>query len=310
MSTDNKYRLVTRADFDGIVAGGLLMELDMISEVIFAEPKSVQDGLVEISANDITTNLPYSERVHLCFDHHISELERVGTRENYIISPDAPSAARVVFDYFGGKGRFPGISEELMDAVDKADSAGYSEEDILAPERWTLLNFLLDPRTGLSRFEHFEIGHEEFMKDMMVYCRHHPIDEILHIPDVEQRLHVFLEHEEYAELQLKRCASIDGKIVVADLRGEETIYACNRFLIYGLFPAAQVSIHIFPGDDETKTLFAVGKSILNRASKANIGLLMLEQGGGGHAAVGTCQVGNDQVDDVLMHLIERINADS
>ena len=110
-------------------------------------------------------------------------------------------------------------------------------------------------------------------------------------------------------MQLKRCASIDGNIVVADMRGEDPIYACNRFMLYGLFPAAQVSIHIFPGDDDTKTLFAVGKSILNRASNANIGLLMLEQGGGGHAAVGTCQVNNDQVDEILMHLIERINAD-
>lgn len=308
--SEQKYRLVTRADFDGVVAGGLLIERDMISdEVVFAEPRDVQQGKIEITGNDVTTNLPYIEGVHLCFDHHLSETVRVNGNHNHIIDPNAPSAARVVYEYYGGELAFPKISTEMMDAVDKADSAQYSESEILAPEGWTILNFLLDPRTGLSRVEDFDLPHEQFMKDMMVYCRHHPLDEIMQIPDVEQRLHVFQEHEEYAELQLKRCASIDGNIVISDLRGEEIIYACNRFLIYGLFPSAQVSIHILPGDDETKTLFAVGKSILNKSSKSNIGLLMLEHDGGGHKAVGTCQVNNAQVDDVLMQLIERINAD-
>ena len=308
--SEQKFRLVARADFDGVVAGGLLIERDMINdEILFAEPREVQQGQINITGNDVTTNLPYVEGVHMCFDHHLSETVRVKKQRNHIIDPNAPSAARVVYDYFGGELAFPKISTEMMAAVDKADSAQYVESEILAPEGWTILNFLLDPRTGLSRIENFDISHEQLMKDMMVYCRHHPIEEILQIPDVEQRLHIFLEHEEYAELQLKRCASIDGNIVIADMRGEDDIYVCNRFLIYGLFPAAQVSIHIFPGDDETKTLFAVGKSILNKSSKSNIGLLMLEQGGGGHESVGTCQVTNDKVDEVLMHLIERINAD-
>ena len=285
--SEQKFRLVARADFDGVVAGGLLIERDMINdEILFAEPREVQQGQINITGNDVTTNLPYVEGVHMCFDHHLSETVRVKKQRNHIIDPNAPSAARVVYDYFGGELAFPKISTEMMAAVDKADSAQYVESEILAPEGWTILNFLLDPRTGLSR-----------------------IEEISQIPDVEQRLHIFLEHEEYAELQLKRCASIDGNIVIADMRGEDDIYVCNRFLIYGLFPAAQVSIHIFPGDDETKTLFAVGKSILNKSSKSNIGLLMLEQGGGGHEGVGTCQVTNDKVDEVLMHLIERINAD-
>lgn len=285
--SEQKFRLVARADFDGVVAGGLLIERDMINdEILFAEPREVQQGQINITGNDVTTNLPYVEGVHMCFDHHLSETVRVKKQRNHTIDPNAPSAARVVYDYFGGELAFPKISTEMMAAVDKADSAQYVESEILAPEGWTILNFLLDPRTGLSR-----------------------IEEISQIPDVEQRLHIFLEHEEYAELQLKRCASIDGNIVIADMRGEDDIYVCNRFLIYGLFPAAQVSIHIFPGDDETKTLFAVGKSILNKSSKSNIGLLMLEQGGGGHESVGTCQVTNDKVDEVLMHLIERINAD-
>jgi len=307
MSEDKKYRLVTRADFDGVVAGGLMIEMGLIDDVIFAEPKAMQDGLIKITPNDITTNLPYVEGVHLCFDHHISETERVGQRDNHIIDPNAPSAARVVYNHFGGKDKFPSIPDELMEAVDKADSAQYSEEDILAPEPWTLLNYILDPRTGLARFEHFEISHEQLMKDMMVYVRHHPVEEILTIPDVEERTHLYLEHEEKFELQLRDCSVVHGKAVVVDLRKEETIYAGNRFTIYAIYPDINVSIQLTNTTDGQKTIMAVGKSILDRTNQANIGSIMLEYGGGGHANAGTCQIETDRAEEVLAELIKRLN---
>ncbi len=308
--SDNKYRLITRADFDGVVSGGLLIELDMISEILFVEPKDMQDGKIAVTANDITTNLPYVEGVHLCFDHHLSETIRVGEKENLIIDPNKPSAARVVYEHFGGKEAFPNVSTELMEAVDKADSAAYSEEDILAPGPWTLLNFMLDPRTGLSRFAEFNISNEQLMKDMMVYCRHHPVEEILKIPDVEERLHVYEFNEEFAELQIMRCATVHNKLVIVDLRNEEILYPGNRFTVYAVFPACNISIQVLPHvTDSNLTVLATGKSILNRTSKTNIGALMLEYGGGGHDAAGTCRVANADVDKVLKELIQRINAD-
>ncbi len=308
--SDKKYRLITRADFDGVVAGGLLIELDMVGDILFAEPKDMQDGKIAVTANDITTNLPYVEGVHLCFDHHLSETIRVGDKPNLIIDPDKPSAARVVYEYFGGKEAFPDVSTELMDAVDKADSADYSEEDILAPGPWTLLNFMLDPRTGLSRFAEFSISNEQLMKDMMVYCRHHPVEEILKIPDVEERLHVYELNEEFAELQIRRCATVHANLVIVDLRDEQVIYPGNRFTVYAAFPASNISIQVLPhGDDETVTVLATGKSILDRSSKTNIGALMLEYGGGGHDAAGTCRAPNADVDRVLGELIQRINAE-
>jgi len=307
MSEDKKYRLVTRADFDGVVAGGLMIEMGLIDDVVFAEPKAMQDGLVKITSNDITTNLPYVEGVHLCFDHHISETERVDNHDNHIIDPNAPSAARVVFNHFGGKDKFPSIPDELMDAVDRADSAQYTEEDILAPEPWTLLNFILDPRTGLSRYEHFEISHEQLMKDMMVYVRHHPVEEILTIPDVEERLHLYLEHEEKFELQLRECSTVHDSVVVVDLRGVDLIFAGNRFTIYAIYPECNVSIQLTTKDDGKTTVMAVGKSILDRTNTANIGSIMLEYGGGGHANAGTCQVPTEKAEDILADLVKRLN---
>ncbi len=304
-----KYRLVTRADFDGVVAGGLLIELDIIDDIAFAEPKQMQHGEIEITGNDITTNLPYVEGVHLCFDHHSSETIRVGEHDNHIIDPDAPSAARVVYNHFGGKETFPNISDDLLEAVDKADSARYTEEDILAPDPWTLLNFIMDPRTGLSRFKHFSISNDQLMSDMMIYCRHHPIEDILTIPDVEERLHLYMEHEEPAEMQIRRRSTVFGNIVVTDLRGEETIFACNRFTVYAHFPEVNISMQLLPSTDGERTVIAVGKSILNRTSKTNIGALMLEYGGGGHDAAGTCQIATDKADGVIEELMARIRAD-
>ncbi|MBC8267796.1 MAG: exopolyphosphatase [Rhodospirillaceae bacterium] len=308
--SDKKYRLITRADFDGVVSGGLLIELDMINDILFVEPKDMQDGKIAVTENDITTNLPYVEGVHMCFDHHLSETIRVGEKENLIIDPDKPSAARVVYEHFGGQAKFPGISTELMDAVDQADSADYTEEDILAPGPWTLLNFMLDPRTGLSKFADFSISNEQLMKDMMQYCRHHPVEEILKIPDVEERMHIYEYNEEFAELQIRRCATVYSNLVVVDLRDEEILYPGNRFTVYAVFPACNISIQVLPhADDSSLTVLATGKSILNRTSKTNIGALMLDYGGGGHNAAGTCRVPNADVERVLGELIERINAD-
>jgi len=308
--SDQKYRLITRADFDGVVSGGLLLELGMIEEIVFAEPKDMQDGKIAVTSNDITTNLPFVDGVHMCFDHHLSETVRVGDKENLVIDPDMPSAARVVYEHFGGAKTFPSIPIELMDAVDQADSADYTEEDIFAPGPWTTLNFILDPRTGLDRFADFAISNDQLMKDMMVYVRHHPIEDILKIPDVEERLHVYEFNEEFAELQIKRCATVHSKLVVVDLRNEETLYPGNRFTVYATFPACNISIQVLPhAQDSLRTVLATGKSILDRSSKTDVGSLMLEYGGGGHESAGTCQVANEDVDRVLKELIQKINAD-
>lgn len=307
--SEQKYRLVTRADFDGVVSGTLLLELDMIDDIVFAEPKEVQDGDFEVTSRDILTNLPYVSGAHMCLDHHASEVERVGANDNLVMNPDAPSAARVVYDHFGGAETFPLISTEMLYAVDKADSAQYSEEEILAPDPWTLLNFVLDPRTGLDRFADFDISHEQFMKDMMVYCRHHPVDEILKIPDVEERLHLYTKHEELFERQLNKCSTVHDNLVVFDLRKEEDLFAGNRFMIYAIFPQCNISLQVIPEIEPGKSLLAVGKSLLDRSSKTNVGSLMLKYGGGGHKQVGTCRIENDKVDQVIEELVQQITAD-
>jgi nanoRNase/pAp phosphatase (c-di-AMP/oligoRNAs hydrolase) len=306
--SDAAFRLVTRSDFDGLVCALLLKELDMVDDILFVHPKDVQDGKVDISDRDITTNLPYDPRAHLVFDHHLSEtLRNAGGRSNHVIDPDAPSAARVVYDYFGGAARFPMVGLDLMAAVDQADSAQYSIEEILHPQRWGLLNFLMDARTGLGRFREFRVSNYQLMMQLIDFCRSHTVEQILELPDVRERVELYFAQQADFRTQLLRCSTVHGDVVVLDLRDEPVIFAGNRFMIYAMFPDATVSVHMLWGKAQQNSVLAVGKSIINRSSAANIGQLMLGYGGGGHAAAGTCQVSHMRAEAVLTEIIGAVN---
>ncbi len=300
----SQYRLVTRSDFDGLVCAVLLKKIDMVGDILFVHPKDVQDGRVELTKNDITTNLPYSPYVHMCFDHHLSETMRAtGQSANHVIKADAPSAARVVYEHFGGKERFPDIGDDMMIAVDKSDTANFTIEEILEPTDWVLLSYLMDPRTGLGRFRNFRISNYELMMKMIELCGSGmTVKEIVEDPDVQERVELYYEHQEKAKEQLKSISKIHGNLIELDLRDVDPIWATNRFTLYALFPQCNISAHIMWGLQKKNVVFAVGKSIVNRSSSVNIGEIMLSYGGGGHLNAGTCQVPTDHAEDTQTEL--------
>ena len=306
------YRLITRSDMDGLVCAVLLQELGLIAEIEFVHPKDMQDGKIEVTNRDITTNLPYVPGVFVAFDHHESEVKRLGgQRPDHMIDSSAPSAARVVFDYFGGQDRFPKISDAMMQAVDKADAAQFTREDVLNPQGWELLSFLMDARTGLGRFREFRISNYQLMMELIKYCRVEPdIEQLLKLPDVAERVDLFNSHHKKFEEQVKRCTTVHGPLAILDLRDEETIYAGNRFLVYALFPETNISCHVLWGKAKQNTVFAFGKSIFDRTNSTHVGELMLRYGGGGHAAAGTCQIETSQAEQALCELMATIQADA
>lgn len=306
-----KKRLVTRSDFDGLVCAMLLKELNIIDDIKFVHPKDVQDGKVELTENDITTNLPFDPRVGLAFDHHESEMLRNDPEKfggKYYIEPHARSAARVVYNYYGGAGTFKNVTEEIMTAVDKGDSADYTLDEILDPKGWVLINYLMDPRTGLGRFHDFRISNYDLMMELIDYCIGHTIDEILELPDVKERVDLYFEQSDLFKEQLKRIAKVHDKVVVLDLRNEEVIHAGNRFMIYALYPETEISVHVAWGFKKQNTAVMIGKSIVNKASDFDIGALCLKYGGGGHKNAGTCQLENDEVDEKLPEIIKELNS--
>ena len=281
-----KKRLVTRSDFDGLVCAMLLKELDLIEEIKFVHPKDVQDGKIDISENDITTNLPFDPRVGLAFDHHESELIRnkVDAYEGrYIIDGNAKSAARVVYDYYGGAKVFTRVSD------------------------WVLMNFLMDARTGLGRFHNFRISNYNLMMELIDYCVDHSIKDVLELPDVKERTEMYFEQQELFKAQLKEITKIHDKVAVIDLRDQEVIYTGNRFMVYAMYPEVEISVHVAWGFKKQNTAVMIGKSIVNRNSNFDIGALCLSYGGGGHKNAGTCQLDNDTVDAELPIIIDKLN---
>lgn len=269
-SETNRFRLVTRSDFDGLVCAVLLKHLDMIDEILFVHPKDMQDGKTGVSDRDITTTLPFVPGVHLAFDHHLSEtIRNTGERSNHIIHPEAASAACLVYDYFGGAGAFPASWFDMMAAVDKGDAARFSEQEVLDPHGWDLLNFPMDARTGLGRFRDFRISNYNLMMDLINYCKNHTIEQIMNLPDVKERMDLYVKHSQKCKDQIRRCGVVHKNLVVLDLRQEETIFAGNRFIIYAMDPQTNISIHVLWGLRNQNTVFATGKSVLNRTSNTN-----------------------------------------
>ena len=307
-ASETKYRLLTRSDMDGLVCAVLLKELGILGEIVFHHPKDVQDGKVEVGPHDILTNLPYVPGCALCFDHHASEaLRNEGqATPNYVLQPNAKSAARVVYDYYGGKAKFPRVSDAMMAAVDKADSAGFSREDVLAPKGWELLSFLMDARTGLGRFRDFRVSNYQLMMMLIDCCRDLAIEDILALPDVRERVELYFEQEKAFNAQLARVAVVHDNLVVLDLRGEETIHAGNRFMIYAQFPQCDLSMHVMWGRERMNTVYTVGKSIFGGRNKIEVGDLMLRHGGGGHSAAGTCQGPNETAEVLKQTLIQQL----
>ncbi len=308
--SSGKFRLITRSDFDGLVSAVLLKHLDLVDDILFVHPKDMQDGKIEVTERDISTNLPYVSQVHIAFDHHMSETKRNESKlNNHVIDADAPSAARVVWQYYGGHRSFPESWDGMMEAVDKGDSAQFNMDEVINPENWDLLNFIMDARTGLGRFRDFRISNYQLMMELIDLCRTTSIEDIMQQSDVKERTTLYLEQQELFKAQVERCSTVHKNLVVLDLRNEEIIYAGNRFLIYALFPQCNISIHQMWGFQKQNIVYATGKSIFDRSSKTNVGDLMLENNGGGHDAAGTCQIPVDEAADVLDMLISRITQD-
>ncbi|MBF0551782.1 MAG: exopolyphosphatase [Deltaproteobacteria bacterium] len=303
-------RLVTRSDFDGMVCAVLLKEIGLIDEYKFVHPKDVQDGLVVATKNDVLANIPYVAGCGLWFDHHSSETERFGFDLEYQgLSRPAPSCARVIWEYYGGHKSFSESLDPLLVAVDKSDSGNLTAEEISNPKGWILLSFIMDPRTGLGRYKDYRVGNYRLLEDMIEYCRTKSPEEILDLPDVQERVARYYQQDKLFREMLKNNSKTYGNVLVLDLRNQEEIYTGNRFTIYTMFPQSNISIQVMWGFRRQNIVFACGYSIINRTSKTDVGSLMLKYGGGGHKQVGTCQVAPNEAERVLQELIDQMNAD-
>jgi len=304
-------RLLTRSDFDGLVCAVLLVEKRIVDSYTFVHPKDVQDGKIEVDKNDVLANIPFVAGCGLWFDHHSSEDERLksGMPEFEGEARLAPSAAQVIWDYHGGEKTFSQRLLPLLEAVNKTDSGNLTQEEILNPEGWIILSYIMDARTGLGRFKDYRIGNHQLMLDMIQYCRKKTAEEILEIYDVQERIMRYFDQQDLFVEMLKKCSTTQGNVIITNLKDQDPIYSGNRFIIYALFPEQNVDVRIMWGKNKQNIVFACGHSILNRTSQTDIGALMLKYGGGGHKMVGTCQVDAGHWEETKDQIIEKMLAD-
>ncbi len=303
-------RLLTRSDFDGLVCGALLKSLGVVDSWHFVHPKDVQDGRVEVTENDVLANIPFAPGCGLWFDHHSTELARMG-RDNLVPGECrlAPSAARVVYDYYDGPRRLPHF-QSLVLACDKVDSGQLTIDEIQNPTGGVLLGFVMDPRTGLGRFRDFRVSNLDLMAALLDACSRLTVEEVLELPDVQERVELYQQHQDAFRQMLLAHTRTDDNVIITDLRGVDPIYAGNRFMIYSLFPGQNVSLWVVDGRAKQNVSIAVGYSILNRSCDSDIGSLCFHFGGGGHRQVGTCQVSYEDADRVISEIATTLRVES
>ena len=299
-------RLVTRSDFDGLACGALLLEAGIIDSWKFLHPKDLQDGLFEVGDNDCLANVPFVEGCALWFDHHSSEQERLELNGKYNgESRPAPSCARIIYEYYGGRERFPQF-DDMMEAVDKVDSGNLTIDEVLNPKGWILIGFLMDPRTGLGRWRQFTVPNYKLMEELMKACHTMTTNEILNLSDVKERIEVYNEQTEKFKEMVKKYTRVEGNVIISDLRGVDPIYTGNRFMIYSMYPEQNISAWIVNGKGGLGCSAAVGYSILNRTSNIDVGHLMLKYNGGGHKQVGTCQFSDENMETELPKMLKEL----
>jgi len=307
-------RLITRSDFDGLACAVLLHEVEQIDSIEFVHPKDVQDGKIQIGSNDILTNLPYQLGVGLWFDHHSSEIVRNQDTASYRGRFEiAPSAARVVYNHYVDKGKGEKLQryDGLLLSVDKSDSAKLSMNDVTKPGGWMLLSFVMDPRTGLAYHHGYRISNRELMTKMIELIAKNPDDPdtVLADPDVKERIDRYFQQQEAFTQLMRERSTVEKNVIITDLRGVAEMPSGNRFLIYTMFPQANIQVRVFDGRKGEFVVCAVGHSIFNRTSRTDVGALMDKYGGGGHRGAGTCQLPNAHAETKIREIVEQIKRD-
>ena len=138
-------------------------------------------------------------------------------------------------------------------------------------------------------------------------CRTLRTEEILALPDVQERIETYIEQTVKFRKMITEHTVVDGNVIVTDLRGVEPIYTGNRFMIYSMYPQQNISVWIVSGRGGRGCSAAVGYSILNKTASIDVGSLMLKYHGGGHRKGGTCQFTAENMEEELPNMLTELS---
>jgi nanoRNase/pAp phosphatase (c-di-AMP/oligoRNAs hydrolase) len=296
-------RLVTRGDLDGLTSAVIITMKEPIDEITLVHPQDITDKRVKITKNDVLANLPYHPDAGIWFDHHLltesNEKPPEDFKGRYAV---APSAARLVYDYYLERDPNDGKLKDLATLVhetDRLDSAQLTPSDVEDPRGYILLGYTIDSRSGLGAFT-------DYFKKLVEWLKTMSIDDVLAQPEVAQRIERLRRDQEDFKRLLQRNSFTLNNVVITDLREIKQLPTGNRFLVYTLFPDQNVSLRVHWGPYHESVIAAVGHSIFNRTCNTSVGELMSRWGGGGHRGAGTCvlplESAAEAIDEILFEL--------
>ena len=287
-------RLVTRGDLDGLTCAVVLTLNEPIEKIELIHPQDISDGRAEIRSGDIIANLPYHPSCSMWFDHHLHtatpNLPLGGFKGAF---GEAPSAARLVYEYYGGEDAMPELAE-LVEETDRLDSANLNPEDVLSPQGFIKLGFTIDGRTGLGTFESYFLHLVDLLKSGP------PAEQVLADPSVRKRCEILDSQDESFRNELRSHSRVEGNVVVTDFRDLDYPPIGNRFLVYALYPEVNVSVRVHWGPNRTFPMLLLGHSIFNRTCETNVGELASRYGGGGHRGAGSIPLMDDPDQQIQM----------
>ncbi len=275
-------RLVARPDLDGLTCAVLLSHCETVDSYELVHPQQVRDREVVIGENDILVNMPYQPACGMWFDNHLlTDSQSTPPRDYRGRYGQAPSAARLVYEHYAPT--HPELSryEELIRETDRLDSAQLDLDDVLAPDRYTLLGFTLDSKSGLG-------DPREYFLELIPAVATKSIQEVMELPSVRERANRLKEQDRHFREAAVAHSRLDGPLIITDFRSLDPLPVGNRFLIYTVFPDAMLSLRIQRGRAANTVSVSGGRSIFTRTSRANIGIVMSLYGGGGQPGAGAC----------------------
>jgi hypothetical protein len=291
-------RLVTRGDLDGLVCAILISLHERIDSIVLIHPQDITDGRMEIGGDDIIANLPYHPSCAMWFDHHPHTATPTARPRDFKgVFAAAPSAARLVYDYYGGAAKMPHYAE-LVQETDRLDAANLLPQDVTDPQGYILLGFTIDGRTGIGAFE------EYFHTLVGLFMHRMPLDKVLAHPDVAARVALLRQQDGAFRDALNWYSHTDHNVVITDFRQLEQVPVGNRFLVYALYPEVNVSIRLQWGPQKRFQMLTLGHSIFNRSCRTDVGELAARYGGGGHRGAGSVPLMEDPDMQIQMILAE------
>jgi hypothetical protein len=291
-------RLVTRGDLDGLTCAVLISMNEEVDALTLIHPQDITEGRFDVGPDDILANLPYHPECGLWFDHHMHTATPAAPPPSFRGAfGAAPSAARLVYDYYGGAESMPQFAE-LVRETDRLDSADLTPDDVLNPQGYIKLGFTIDSRTGLGSFESY------FLLLLEMLVKQTPVEQVLAHPEVARRCQLMDDSDAEFQEALRTHSRMEGNVVFTDFRELDKVPAGNRFLIYAMYPRSNVSMRLHWGPSRQYPMLVLGHSIFNRTCKTNVGELAARYGGGGHRGAGSIPLMEDPEQQIQMVLAE------